>query len=204
MHQFSHSSICLKKNDADKAFWEDITEELIDIIPGLTIEIWDRDVQKDNDRKVAAELKKALAPKTMAKTNEAVEKALAAEATKAKLSVEQFVRKTAETEATKVVQRIHKSQRKNYSGDARIHASTPTKNGRKSRKDSNASHPKSNKRRSDESDDESVASNHQQRSRKGRGKTPKSSKSSKSKQKTGEKQVQFKDGTKTSPKSAGI
>ena len=101
-------------------------------LPILSVDLWEADDAKDNERKINAALRAALKPKEMVQSNDDVEREMdKVDEGANSVKLMDMIR----NEATKIV----KSQmRKNYSGDAKSQVSRPTKNGRGSNVNSNA------------------------------------------------------------------
>lgn len=118
--------------EADSKHIKPINTKMCTWLPILSVDLWEEDDAKDNERKINAGLRAAQKPKEMVESNEDVEKEMD-RVDKGANSVK--LMDMIRNEATKIV----KSQmRKNYSGDAKSQELKPTKNGRGSNVNSNA------------------------------------------------------------------
>jgi hypothetical protein len=102
---YDNAAIESKMVESDSDLIKPLITRLIEWLPLLSTDVWAQTLKTDQERKINAELRKALAPKAAAKANADVEMALDrahAENSDTRL----FIRKTAEAAAKVTVQQI--------------------------------------------------------------------------------------------------
>ncbi len=130
VHSYDDAGIDTMTRDEDEAFAEPLKKQLAKDVISITVGIWNSEVAKDKTRLINAAIREKLRPLKIAQATADVRAALDSEGHNSQeQNLLDTVRKTAREETSKQMQRYTKSQRKNYLGDAGIHASTPRKSG---------------------------------------------------------------------------
>ncbi len=148
---YDDGAIQEKMSEADSEFLKDISNQLHGWMPELSFKIWNLDLERARERNVAAELRKALAPKATAAATQDVEQAIVAMGAAVKEGIRNVARKETERVATKVVRELNRSMRKNSSGGGKIQTPRPTNNGQRSGNASRTSARRQNQRSSNDS-----------------------------------------------------
>ena len=179
--------------EEDTAFIKPLITPIVRLIGPCTTELWELIAQKDQEKKISAELKKALKPKAMAEATADVETHLDDDAARHKAKLD-LVRKEAQKEAKKFMQTATRTMRKKYSGGVAVETSKPTKNGRKNgRSSSNKNETSKNQQRSSTRTESSPPPKPKTHKQKGKGK--KQQQQQQNKQGDKDKRVRFATGS---------
>ena len=189
LHSFNDQEIGEKMVKKDSKLMKPISNKLVDWLAVCTTKLWHKDAAKDKERKVNAELEKALKPKAMAQANADVAMALDDDEARNKAKMA-LVRKEARAEAKKAVNEHTRTMRKKSLGGTIVEESPNTENGRKQGGKSNNSKkkPSSQQRQSSSNGTESSKS-----------KKPKQSNKHKQSSKGKKKKVTFAEDSDSQP-----
>jgi hypothetical protein len=135
---YKDTDIVQAMQEGDKTFLSPIVSKAITIVLSITVKIWNAASEKDNSRKLDAELRKCLKPASIARATEDV--AMALEQEDMDQPSEKFleaIRKEAAKETKKQISKINKSSRKKSLVGVETQTSTHTASGTKKRKSSN-------------------------------------------------------------------
>ena len=135
---YKDADIVAAMKDGDKSLLTPIINSTISIIPGITVQIWNAESEKDKARKLNAELRKVLKPASIARATEDVAMALENEdMDQPSEKILEAIRQASAQETKKQISKMNRSSRKKSSVGAETQASTHTATGTKKRKQSN-------------------------------------------------------------------
>ena len=128
-HPYDDAAVADAMSELDNDFLKGVINDLNRWLPPASLHIWTAEQQREQQRRVDAELKKALVPKAMAAANRDVEMALAGVAASTQSTIVDLARKEATKAAREVLQRQKRSARKKSSGGGEIQTPLPTNDG---------------------------------------------------------------------------
>ena len=146
---YKDADIVAAMKDGDKSLLTPIINSTISIIPGITVQIWNAESEKDKARKLNAELRKVLKPASIARATEDVAMALENEdMDQPSEKILEAIRQASAQETKKQISKMNRSSRKKSSVGAETQASTHTATGTKKRKQSNEQQSKQQQKQS--------------------------------------------------------
>lgn len=135
--------------EADNEVLKAIINKMNTWLPAFSMDLWQHEDNKDQQREINATIREALKPPAMLAANEEVEAAMDAEdASAPSQSVIEFIRKEQKKGMDQQLQLLKKQMRKNCSGGGEYQPLQPTGNGRESKKTSTANSSKNKKKKS--------------------------------------------------------
>jgi hypothetical protein len=146
---YKDADIVAAMKEGDKSLLTPIINKTITIIPGITVQIWNAESEKDKTRKLNAELRKVLKPASIARATEDVAMALENEdMDQPSAKMLEMIRQASAKETKKQISKMNRSSRKKSSVGAETQASTRTATGTKKRKQSNEQQSKQQQKQS--------------------------------------------------------